>query len=77
MRAYTVVYIKGTEECARDTYTSGVTVKEIVEELMYNINRYHKHCDYITIFDMNDEADISYFKVVNVDGKYILIELVW
>lgn len=77
MKAYTVVYIKGTEEYARDTYIPGVTVKEIVEDLTYEINRYHKHCDYITIFDINDVADISYFKVVNVDGKYKLIELAW
>lgn len=35
MKAYTVVYIKGTEEYARDTYIPGATVKEIVEELMY------------------------------------------
>ena len=73
--SYTVVYIKGTEEYSRETYIPGATVKEIVEELTYEINRYYKQCDYITIFDANNVEDISYFKVVTVDGKYKLIEL--
>ena len=75
MKEYTVVYIKNCEEYARDTYTAGVTIADIVEELTYEINRYGKDCEYVTIFDMNDEEDISYFKVVPVDGKYKLIEL--
>lgn len=70
---YTAVYFKDTEECGRDTYMSGVTVKEIVEELTYEINSCHKHLDYITIFN---EEYISYFKVVNDEGKYKIIELV-
>ena len=45
-----VDYVKDTEECGRDIYKPGATVKEIVEELTYEINRYHKHFDYITIF---------------------------
>lgn len=50
MNGYTVVYFKDTEECGRETYMPGVTVKEIVEELTYKINCYHKHFGYITIF---------------------------
>lgn len=75
MKAYTVLYIKDMEECARDTYKRGVTVKEIVEEITYMFNRYYKYCDYIIIFDANDVEVISYFKVVTVDGKYKLVEL--
>lgn len=73
MKGYTVVYLKDTEECGRETYMPGVTVKEIVEELTHEINCYHKHYDYITIFS---EEYISYFKVVNDEGKYKIIELV-
>lgn len=73
MKGYTAVYLKDTEECGRDTYNPGVTVKEIVEELTHEINRYHKHFDYITIFD---EEYIYYFKDVNDKGKYKIIELV-
>lgn len=72
---YTVVYIKDMEEYARDTYMPGVTVKEIVEELTYEINRYHKHCEYITIFESENVEVIFYFKVVPVDGMYKLIEI--
>ena len=53
MNAYTVVYFKDMEECGCDTYKPGVTVKEIVEELTYEINRYHKHFDYMTILMKN------------------------
>lgn len=73
MYGYMAVYFKDMEECGRDTYMPGVTVKEILEDLTYEINRYHKHYDYITIFN---EEYISYFKVVNVEGKYKIIELV-
>ena len=73
---YTVVYIKGTEEYARDTYMSGATISDIVKELRYEINRYGKDCDYITIFDANNEEDIVYFKVVNIHGHYVLVKLV-
>lgn len=75
MKEYRVAYIKDTEEYARITYMSGATVKEIVEELTNEINSYYKQCDYITIFDVNNEEDISYFKVVTVDGKYKLMEM--
>lgn len=76
MKSYTVAYINDMEEYARDTYIPGATIADIVEELTYEFNRYGKDCDYITIFDMNDEEDISYFKVVPVDCNYKLIELV-
>ena len=71
MKEYTVVYIVGTEEYARDTYKPGTAIKEIVKEL----SRYCKDCDYITIFDANDEEDILYFKVLNIHGHYVLVEL--
>lgn len=73
INGYTAVYFKDMEECGRDTYEPGVTVKEILEELTYEINCYYKHCDYIIIFN---EEYISYFKVVNDEGKYKIIELV-
>lgn len=73
MKEYTVAYIKGTEEYARDTYKPGATNDEIVKELTYELNRYGKDCDYITIFDGNNEEDITYYKVVNIDGKYELV----
>lgn len=76
MKEYTVVYIKDMEEYSRDTYIPGVTVKEIVEELTYELNRYGKECEYITIFDANNKKDIVYFKVVNIHGHYKLDELV-
>lgn len=72
MKEYTVVYIKNCEECGRDYYTAGATISEIVDELIYELNRYGKDCEYITIFDANDEEDISYYKVVNIDDKYQL-----
>lgn len=80
INAYTVTtrYGEGekmryVEEYGRETYMPGVTVKEIAEELTHEINCYHKHYDYITIFS---EEYISYFKVVNDEGKYKIIELV-
>ena len=77
MKAYSVVYIKDMEEYSRDTYTPGVTVKEIVEELTYEFNRYYIQCDYITIFDINDEeAETIYYEVVNCGDRYMLVELV-
>lgn len=75
MKQYTVVYIKNDEEYSRDTYIAGATIADIVEELTYELNSYGKDCDYITIFDANEVEDISYFKVMSVDGKYKLIEL--
>ena len=71
---YTVVYIKNGEECGRDYYTPGTTISEIVDELIYELNRYDKDCEYITIFDDDDEEDILYFKVVNINGHYVLAE---
>ena len=73
MKEYTVVYIKNDEEYACDTFEPGTTISEIVEELIYEINRYSKDCEYITIFDDNDEEDIVYFKVVNIHGHYELV----
>ena len=75
MKEYTVVYIKNDEECGRDYYTPGTTIFEIVDELIYELNRYGKDCEYITIFDDNNEEDILYFKVVNINGHYELVEL--
>lgn len=50
MKEYTVVYInKNCEECGRDYYIPGVTISEIVEELIYELNCYGKDCEYITI----------------------------
>lgn len=74
MKEYTVVYIKNDEECGRDYYKPGTTISEIVDELIYDLNRYGKDCDYITIFDDNDEEDILYFKVVNINGNYVLLK---
>ena len=73
---YTVVYIKNGKEYARDRYTPGTTIPEIVEELKYELNRYGKDCEYITIFDADAVEDIAYFKVVNMHGHYVLVELV-
>ena len=75
MKEYTVVYIKNDEEYARDTYKPGATIDEIVKELTYELNRYGKECEYITIFDGNNEEDIVYFKVINTQGHYVLVEL--
>ena len=72
MKEYIVDYIKNGEEHGRDYYTPGTTISEIVDELTYELNRYGKDCDYITIFDDNDEEDILYFKVVNINGHYVL-----
>lgn len=76
MKEYTVVYIKDYEEYSRDTYKPGATIYEIVKELTYEINRYGKDCDYITIFDAYNEEDIYYYKVVNLGDRYILLEIV-
>lgn len=72
---YTVVYIKDGEEHGRDTYKPGTTIREIVEELKYELNRYGKDCEYITIFDTDAVEYIAYFKVVNIHGHYVLVEL--
>lgn len=72
MKEYAVVYIKDNKEYARDIYNPGATISDIVKELNYEISCYGKDCEYITIFDVNNEKDITYFKVVNINGKYQL-----
>ena len=72
MKEYTVAYIKNGEDYAYDTYIAGTTISEIIKELTYELNRYGKDCDEIAIFDVNDEEDTLYYKVVNIDGKYQL-----
>ena len=74
MKEYTAVYIKNCEECGRDYYTAGATISGIVDEIIDELNRHDIDCDYITIFDVNDEEDIHYFKVVNINGYYVLSE---
>lgn len=75
MKEYTVVYIKNCEECGRDYYTAGATISEIVDEVTDKLNRYDIDCEYITIFDANNEEDIVYFKVFNAAGKYELVKV--
>lgn len=75
MKEYTVAYIKGTEEYAYDTYKSGATIKEIVDELTYNMNRYGVDYDEIAIYEMGSEELIVYYEVVNIHGHYLLAEL--
>lgn len=73
MKEYTVAYIKNGEEYGdRDIYIACTTISEIVDEVIYELNLYGEDCEYITIFDANDEEDIAYYKVVNIDGKYQL-----
>lgn len=74
MKEYAVVYIKNCEECGRDYYTAGATISEIVDEVIDKLNRYDIDCEHITIFDVNDEKDIHYFKVLNICGYYVLSE---
>ena len=75
---YTAEYIKNSEAYAYDNFIEGATISDIIEELTHNANRYGVDYDEIAIFDSDDEeaATISYFKVVNDEGKYKLIELV-
>ena len=77
MKEYTVAYIKDNEEYAYDTYICGTTIEEIVNELTYNMNRYGGDYEEIAIFDVNDieEANVYFYKVVNIDGHYELVEL--
>lgn len=76
MRAYTVAYIKGTEEYAYDNFIEGATISDIVKELTYNANRYGVDYDEIAIFDSDDdEAETIYYKVVNCGDRYILLEI--
>lgn len=75
MKEYTVVYIKDDKEYARDIYNTGTTIKDIVDELNCSMNRYGVDYDYVTIFDANNEEDIVYFKVVNINGYYVLSEM--
>lgn len=72
MKEYTVVYIKNGEEYGERVIYIACTISEMVDELVYELNLYGEDCDYITIFDANDEEDIAYYKVVNIDGKYQL-----
>ena len=74
MKEYTVAYIKDNEQYAYDTYKPGTTIKEILKELTYEINRYGKDCDEIAIFDVNDDEPPVYYEVVTKDGKYELVE---
>lgn len=74
MKEYTVAYIKGTEQYAYDTFKPGTTIKEILDELTYEINRYGKDCDEIAIFEMDSDEPSVYYEVVTKDGKYELVE---
>ena len=74
MKEYTVVYIKNCEECGCDYYIAGATISEIVDELIDKLNRHDIDCEYITIFDVNDEEDIHYIEVLNICGYYVLSE---
>ena len=55
MKQYTVVYIKNGEEHGRDYRIPGTTIKEIVEELIYDFNRYGADCDEILIYETGSE----------------------
>ena len=74
MKLYTVAYMKDFEACGYDTYKPGTTIKEIVKELTYELNRYGKDCDEIAIFDVNDDEPTVYYEVVTKDDKYELVE---
>ena len=74
MKEYTVAYIKDGEEYAYDYYKPGAAIKEIVDVLTYEINRYGKDCDEVSIFDTYDEEAFTfYYEVVNNYGHYELI----
>ena len=75
MKEYTLAYIKNSEVYSYDTYIAGTTIEEIVKELTYNMNRYGADYNEIAIFDVNDEkeANVYFYKVVNIDGKYELV----
>lgn len=69
MKEYTVAYIKNGEEYAYDTYTPGTDISEIVNELIYRVNRYGADYDEIAIFDVNDEEAFTfYYEVVGDYG---------
>lgn len=72
MKEYTVAYIKNGEDYAYDNFMVGTTISDIVKELTYIMNRYGADYGEIAIFDVNDEEDTIYYKVVNIDGKYQL-----
>ena len=74
MKQYTVAYIKDLEEYAYDTYKQGTTIQEIAKELTYELNKYGKDCDEIAIFEMDSENEAIYYEVVNMHGKYVLVE---
>lgn len=73
MKEYTVAYIKDTEDIGYDTFKPGTTIKEIVDGLIYQMNRYGVDFDEIAIFNVNDEEETFYYKVVNMRGHYILV----
>ena len=72
MKEYTVAYIKNGEEYAYDVYKPGTTLKEILEELTYNMNRYGVDYDEIAIFEMYSDEPTVYYEIVHIDGKYQL-----
>ena len=74
MKEYTVVYIKDLEDYDYDAYKPGITIKEIIEGITCQMNRYGVDVDFdeIAIFEMYGEDETLYYKVVNIDGKYQL-----
>lgn len=74
MKEYTVIYIKDLEDYDYYTYKPGTTIKEIIEGITYQMNRYGVDVDFdeIAIFEMYGEDEALYYKVVNIDGKYQL-----
>lgn len=72
MKEYTVAYIRNGQDYGHRTFIAGITISEILEEVTYELNRYGKDFDEIALFDLNDEEEALYYKVVNIDGKYKL-----
>ena len=72
MMEYTVAYIKNGQDYAYDTFMAGTTIAEIIEELVYEMNRYGVDYDEIAIYDVKDEDNSLYYHIVEIDGMYQL-----
>ena len=72
MKEYTVAYIKDTEEYAYETFCPGDTITEIVEEILYKMNRYGTDYNAVVIFENYADTTEHYYEIVNIDGNYQL-----
>lgn len=71
---YTVEYHMNNKAYCYETFNSENSLAEVIEEILYKMNRYGTDYNAIVIFDNYGDIPDHYYEVVNNNGYYELVE---